>query len=173
MIRAFLVAALLALATSGCEGRKASTIAPAPEKATPAPPSAVKGQWILARTVGEDARLVRLRTDLESYVGASHPYRLEVTWAFVGDMPDNTTLEALDVFEDRLTTTLEPGDVAVLAIVVTGAGKREWTFHAKDRERALSALRPLLKGHSATAVEAFDDATGSKYGEFMAEVKRQ
>ncbi len=133
------------------------------------------GQWLVAKAErGGKVHFIRLRTDLAPYVGTSHPHRIEINWPFVGEptgLPDTPTLAALEAFEDRLGP-LEVGDAAMLAIVVTGAGERRWTFHAKDRERTMSALRPLLPKTPAVTVEAFDDPTWSTYSELIAAAKR-
>ena len=57
--------------------------------------------------------------------------------------PSIAELEVLHSFENRLVKALEPGGVAVLAMVLTGRGEREFVLYASDRKEFLHRLSQM------------------------------
>jgi len=57
-------------------------------------------------------------------------------WAYAdegsGALPDTTTGETLETFENRLVAALEKDAVAVLTAVLTFDGARQWVFYTPD-----------------------------------------
>jgi hypothetical protein len=93
--------------------------------------------------------LVRYRPNLKNFVG--HPAlsrRLTVVWDYGDDdasgMPSDEDTEAMFGFEGRLVDALDRDRAAVLAIVLTHAGRRTWQFYFGDvavvQERITEAL---------------------------------
>src|SRR5262245_41153998 len=68
--------------------------------------------------------------------GGLHQQQLLVLWAYAdegtGAMPDESTSDAMGVFENRLCAAWERDDLAFLAAVLTFDGARQWVFYTHD-----------------------------------------
>src|SRR5215471_866494 len=84
--------------------------------------------WVIAEgNTGSYSFQVRLRRFATQFSRCSFPLRLNIFWSMAKadakGYPSIAELEVLHSFENRLVKALEPGGVAVLAMVLTGRGE--------------------------------------------------
>jgi hypothetical protein len=90
-------------------------------------------------TANQDGRplVIRFRQIPNTFNKQLYPYRLNLFWRMNAStqagLPDESESEKLEQFEDRLIESVEPDAFAILAVVLTGGGEREFVFHSKDR----------------------------------------
>ena len=80
--------------------------------------------------------ILRFRRGLGQKVDISkHPKMIRVEWHYATNgygMPDSVTNKAMYRFEDRLINVVEKDLMAVLVLVMTNNGKRQWLFYSKS-----------------------------------------
>ena len=76
-------------------------------------------------------------------------------------------------FEDLLEPMEDMGQFAILALVSTGEGLREWTYYTKSSDEFLDRLNAALLSEPAFPVEidVASDPTWGMYNEFLAGVR--
>lgn len=96
-------------------------------------------EWVLAeRDSDEGLSLLRLMKLEASFPFKSYPERLNVIWPFrktaVNRAPAPKESDAMERFENRICKHIEKTEQALLCIVFTEPGYREYVFHARDVE---------------------------------------
>lgn len=101
------------------------------------------------------------------------PYLLSVSWSYApandGGMPDGPTNDRQIELEDALEH-LEQGGSCHLMLVVTGNGRKEWHWYAKNSDQWIGELNSALSGISPfpIEIEVAYQADWSLYHNFMA-----
>jgi hypothetical protein len=129
---------LIALAIAICmAGPAAAQSADAAVWATATSKHATNGRVIVFRYVKEFR---------PGFVKASLPDRVILVWRYESQsgLPVTAEREAMDRMEDLLAPAVEKTGLAMLALVSTGEGLREWTYYAKSEQEFLSALNGAL-----------------------------
>jgi len=119
------------------------------------------GQAIIFRYIDELAA---------DFSRTSLPVRVFLVWRYESDsgMPANEDRQRMDLMEDALEPLVEASGAAILAIVLTGEGVREWTYYARSEHEFMAGLNRALSGHTAFPVEIHvnDDPEWSAYDDF-------
>lgn len=94
-------------------------------------------RWSIAEGVANNAPIwIRFRHFPEEFPRNSYPERLNIFWRMSkldeGGAPTSEEMDRAATFENRLVTAVEPDRFAVLSLVLTGGGEREYVFHALD-----------------------------------------
>ena len=98
-------------------------------------PAANSAPWNIAESDnGGMPRLIRYRTDLAPFIASSdYPQRLVIIWEYDADnlngMPSTEQSETMKCFENALDATLDSDRLAVLSLVFTCNGSREWHYY--------------------------------------------
>lgn len=101
--------------------------------------------WILAnRKLDKGLSLLRLMQIEPEFPFERFSERLNVIWSFretdVDDTPSTDESDAMERFENRICDYIERADLAILCMVFTEPGYREYVFHSSDVESFLEAL---------------------------------
>ena len=74
-------------------------------------------------------------------------------------LPDESESAKLEQFENRLIEAVERDSFAILAVVLTGGGEREFVFHSKDRAGFIDRLThmPQEQARYPLNIQAYDD----------------
>jgi hypothetical protein len=104
--------------------------------------------WALGRGMHAGQPLVvRFRQFPPAFPKAAFPERLNIFWEMrrpdLSGMPSDMDNHELNVFEERLVAAVECDGAAVLSVVLTAAGKREFVFHTADVEQFLDRLTAM------------------------------
>lgn len=65
--------------------------------------------------------------------------------------------QAMNEFEDVLTSSLQTPGQAIMTAVVTGTGVREWQWYSRDPDETLALLNAALEGKEIPPVEFAGD----------------
>lgn len=108
-------------------------------------------RWTLARGEHDGhPLLIRYRQFDEAFPREEFPERLNIFWLM--SQPDDNGLAsegeaaALQAFEDDLVTSVEGDPIAVLSVVMTCDGQREFVIHACDVFSFLERLNAMPQG---------------------------
>jgi hypothetical protein len=106
---------------------------------------------------------------------ASLPDRVILVWRYESQsgMPVAAERAAMDRMEDLLAPVVEKPGFAMLALVSTGGGLREWTYYAKAEHEFLNALNRALAAQPRFPIEvhAAPDPKWSSYEVFRKGVR--
>jgi uncharacterized protein DUF695 len=106
---------------------------------------------------------------------SSLPDRIILVWRYESQsgMPATAEREAMDRMEDLLGPVVEKPGFAVLALVSTGQGLREWTYYARSEQEFLEVLNHALARASRFPLEihAAPDPQWSTYERFRKGVR--
>ena len=98
-----------------------------------------------------------------------------LTWKYEGDrgLPSATERQRMDAFEDLLQAGIEP-DAAILVMVTTGGGTRQWVYYASSGEDFMRRMNSALEGKARfpVKIELAHDAAWNMYKAFRAKVAR-
>lgn len=102
-----------------------------------------------------------------------YPHRLNLVWRMLEAAPNGLPTDAestrLKAFEDRLVSAVEHDTQAVLSLVRTEHGEREFVFQARDSDEFLRRLTGLPERYPI-ALSDTDDPTWAYVGRVMAEL---
>lgn len=108
-------------------------------------------RWTLAKCEHDGhPLLIRFRQFDASFHREVFPDRLNIFWTM--SQPDKNGLASdaesvlLQSFEDNLVALTGVAPIAVLAVVLTCNGKREFVFHARDASRFLESVNAIPQG---------------------------
>jgi len=103
--------------------------------------------WAIAEAHNSEYEYqLRFRVFPSDFPRLAYPVRLSIFWAM--DCPDPSglaspeDLERMHVFEERLVHATEPS-VALLGLVVTGRGEREFVLYSKSASDLLRRLEQM------------------------------
>ena len=104
--------------------------------------------WIIAeRETDEGLSILRLKDLDEAFSFHSQPERINVVWSFQNttsaNTPDDAENRNLRFFEDELCGRIERDSSAVLCMVFTEPGTREFVFYAKSLDQFLDAINSI------------------------------
>jgi hypothetical protein len=110
----------------------------------------------------------RFRRFPMSFPRAAYPARLNIFWEMNSPHPSGLAspedIERMHTFEDRLVSVMEP-HAAVLAMVMTGRGEREFVFFTKSTEEFMRLLgsMPQESMRYPIKIHAADDPNWSYF----------
>jgi hypothetical protein len=83
-------------------------------------------------------------------------------------MPTPADKEQMDLLEDLLLPALEKNNDAILTVVATGNGTREWQWYSAAPETTMLLVNSALAGHPPFPVELSiqDDPEWEAYSQF-------
>ena len=126
--------------------------------------------WVLAkRKIDEGLSLIRIKELESSFPFKRYPERLNIIWSFrdmgVHDTPSDRESDAMERFENRICKYIEDSEQAVLCVVFTEPGYREYVFHCDTVESFLAALSEIPQERKPYPIEIHHetDATGKFY----------
>lgn len=115
--------------------------------------------WLVAQ-VEEDGvpTIYRVRDKIPAHVDiGDYPYLISVVWPYDGEadngMPGDNVKEHQTQFEDALDPFVEKGGDNEHMVVVTGKGRKEWLWYAKDADRWIEEFSAALHEYPAFPVE--------------------
>lgn len=119
---------------------------------------------------------VRLRDDVQDQAKSGR-YRsfLRVVWQYEPEdeygLPRDEELDEMSDFEEVLEATVEAADEAVMALVLTHSGVRQWLFYTSDLAASIKRLEGLAKSTDPRlAISTGDDANWTEYRNFAARI---
>lgn len=126
--------------------------------------------WVIAKRESDKGLwLVRLMQLEASFPFKRYPERLNITWPFrktaVNGTPAPKESNAMERFENRICKHIEKSGQAVLCIVFTEPGYREYVFHCQQVESFLTALSEIPQESAPYPLEIHHetDAAGKFY----------
>ncbi|HEY0682354.1 MAG TPA: DUF695 domain-containing protein [Steroidobacter sp.] len=127
-------------------------------------------KWVLAeRKTDEGLSLIRIMELDASFAFQRYPERLNVIWAYRDTGPDDTPAEeeqdAMGRFESRICEYIEATEQALLCVVFTEPGYREFVFYSSTVESFLEALSEIPQEESGPYPIQIHHESDSK-GEF-------
>ena len=114
-------------------------------------------------TQGGSPIVVRFRQIPGTFNKQIYPHRLNLFWRMSlntqAGLPDESESAKLEQFENRLIEAVERDSFAILAVVLTGGGEREFVFHSKDRAGFIDRLThmPQEQARYPLNIQAYDD----------------
>lgn len=101
--------------------------------------------------------IVRFRDELQERPNISgHPNLVRIIWSYDAldnGLPGNMVMEQLNIFEERLSSIVEHDALAVLVVVMTNDGDREWAFYARDVDEFANRLMNLAQDEERYPIE--------------------
>ncbi len=127
------------------------------------------GRWSIAQGHSPaGASIIRFREPVLAPDQTTGYHRcLRIVWPYApegsGALPDPTTTEALETFEDRLVDALEDNATAVLTAVLTLDGARQWVFYTGDAKACGARINGMPQERDPYPIEldVFTDAEWS------------
>ncbi len=136
-------------------------------------PGEEQDPWLVAETDEDGMPMIyRVRQNIPAHVDiAEFPNLICVVWEYdtaVGNgMPGGEVAEQQALFEDALDAFIEEGGASEHMVVVTGNGRKEWLWYAKNPDNwiegfsnALNELPPFpveIQGYEAEGWAAYKD----------------
>jgi hypothetical protein len=114
-------------------------------------------------TRGGSPLMVRYRQMPDTFSKQVYPQRLNLFWRMNessrAGLPNASESAKLEQFENRLVEAVERDSFAILSVVLTGGGEREFVFHSKDRAEFIDRLThmPQEKARYPLHIQACDD----------------
>jgi Family of unknown function (DUF695) len=108
---------------------------------------------------------------------SQYPVRLNIFWSMASPRQDGLAspedIQRMHVFEERVVAATENQQIAMLPLVLTGKGQREFVFFARSSEKFLQALSHMPQEDARYPIEIHqsDDATWTYYENEIGAVK--
>lgn len=102
-----------------------------------------RGWTIGSRQTEEGKSFIRIKELESDFDFSAVPERLTVLWDFEATSPSSDEFDAMKEFEDQVCQRIESDGRAVLCIVFTEPGYREWDFYAESAEAFIDVLNEL------------------------------
>ncbi len=104
--------------------------------------------WTLIEARNDEGTiLVRHRQFPDGFPKEQFPHRLNIFWQILdaspSGFPDTAESDRMSVFEDRLVDATELEKGAVLSMVLTGNGQREYVFHTRSTDQFVRRLAEM------------------------------
>jgi hypothetical protein len=137
------------------------------------------GGWSVAMTArpSDGHRIVyRYRSKFgPGFQRAAYPDRVTIAWPYDSDdgMPSKQEREAMERMEKALEPWAGEGPQAVLVLVSTGDGLREWVYYARSQQAFMDTLNEALKHLPPLPIQIdlWKDAQWKRYDEFRRALK--
>ena len=129
-------------------------------------------QWSVATAEDDGMPLIfRIRTIPPNLNRTGLPHLVAVSWPYqptTGGMPAPADKEQMDLLEDLLMPELEGKNNALLTVVATGNGVREWQWYSASPDTTMQLVNSALTGHPPFPVEFSiqDDPEWAAYSQF-------
>jgi len=115
---------------------------------------------------GQMPIIIRVRNVPEYIQRYNYPQLIAVSWpytpAHTQGMPDTDDIEQMDLLERLLTEALEKTGNAILTVVVTGNGVREWQWYSRNEKETMELVNAVLAEHKVFPV-TFSSEADSKW----------
>ena len=135
-------------------------------------------QWVMARGQTPDyAFLLRFCEMPANFPRERFPLRLNVFWTVAQPspegMPSSSDSDLMQAFEERVVAATEPEGVAVLPMVLTGRGQREYVFYVRSADDFLQCLANMPQESEPYPIEihSHDDPGWGYYDDEVASVR--
>ncbi len=132
--------------------------------------------WSVGRGSDGDKPLIfRVRDVPGDFKRCEYPQMIAVTWRYQsgneGGMPSKDEKQRMDLLEDLLADSLERDGQAILTVVVTGNGVREWQWYSRSSTDTMTRVNAALAGQARFPVEFClqDDPAWEAYNQFRAQ----
>lgn len=125
--------------------------------------------WVLGERESDEGQfLIRVKELEQLFPFKRVPERLNVVWSFretgTNGTPTEDELDSMQRFEDRICERIEESGGAVLCIVFTEPGFREFVFYSKDVDSFLQTLSEMPQDSELYPIEIHHET--DKRGEF-------
>jgi Family of unknown function (DUF695) len=104
----------------------------------------------------------------------AQPTHIIIVWKYQSEMgqPSADDYEQMNLLENALESVLEQDNFAILSIVATGEGLREWTYYAKSEDEFMVRLNRALAGMPIFPIEIHisHDPKWEMYEQFKARI---
>jgi len=122
--------------------------------------------WVIAkRKVEKGLSMLRLLELDTEFPFNRYAERLNVIWSFrqtgVDDVPADNESDEMERFENRICDYIEKSELAVLCMVFTEPGYREYVFYARDVEPFLDGLSEISEEDEPYPIEIHHESDGS------------
>lgn len=138
------------------------------------------GSWVLAKKqVEKGLSMLRLLQLAPGFPFKRFPERLNVIWSFRetegDDTPSPDESDAMERFENQICDYIEKADLAVLCMVFTEPGYREYVFYARDVESFLEGLTEVSDEPKPYPIEIHHEADedGTLYQSYAQKVLKK
>ena len=131
-------------------------------------------RWCVATGAdGEMPLIFRIRKVSPEIKRKAFPQLLAISWEYnpeEGGMPSSDAKKRMDLLEELLERALEDSGNAMLTVVVTGNGIREWQWYSKSVDKTMSHINSALAGHEVFPIQISndDDLFWDAYSQFEA-----
>lgn len=116
-----------------------------------------EGEWVVAEAEDEGNPIIlRIRSVPAEFEKAAYPHMISVAWpyqAIGAGMPDAAQKERMDLLEDLLMPALERSGNAILTVVITGNGIRQWQWYSRGMEETMDIVNATLESQDPFPVE--------------------
>ena len=131
--------------------------------------------WTIAEGSTEEYQFeVRIRHFNDKLNTLNYPQRLNIFWnmeeTFDNGYPNKEELNKLHTFEDRLIEAVEHDEFAIMSVVLTGNGQREFVFHTSDPQTFIQRLIDMPQEENPYPLEIHNDED-SKWGYYYNELQ--
>ncbi|MCA9156045.1 MAG: DUF695 domain-containing protein [Planctomycetales bacterium] len=129
-------------------------------------------RWSVATAQDGDMPLIfRIRSLPDNFAKSEYPTMLAISWRYGnanGGMPLPDEKARMDLLEDLLMPALEPVNNAILTVIVTGNGVREWQWYTRSPDRTMELVNTALAGQTQFPVEFIiqDDPDWEAFSQF-------
>jgi len=118
--------------------------------------------WAVVETSqNEFPLIIRVRQKVDTSLRSSRPYKITIIWSVIHGRDNGfpVKMEQLEMerFEDLLVEAFEKDNQAVLMLVYTSAGTREWVFYTKDVDEFSKRLNSIPQEQQKYPIEIFSD----------------
>ena len=128
---------------------------------TPGPPTGSgtdKLEWVIAEgRTPEYPYQLRFCKIPASFSRSQYPIRLNVFWSMETPQPNGLAssedIKRMHTFEERIVAATESNQVAVLPLILTGRGEREFVFFVRSSEEFLRALSQMPQEKARYPIE--------------------
>lgn len=107
-----------------------------------------ESDWQVGTTNENPPTIIRARSNLPNanYRG-NYQHLIVIKWSYIANsdtgMPDKTTQESMDSFENALTSKLSEQDIGILTVIITGQSLKEWRYYTSDAQKFMSTINEI------------------------------
>lgn len=116
-------------------------------------------------------RFLQIRDEMpKALAEGKYPIRVDMSWHYEGDasgMPTEEVTERMSELEEALIPALEKNNLALLAYLLTGEGKRLWCFYTRNLPAFQETLNDALADLPLLPLEFYaeEDKEGDAFSE--------
>lgn len=122
----------------------------------------MSNSWAVIESSENDLPLIiRIRQKVDTALRPPRPHKITIIWSVIHGRENGfpVKMEQLEMesFEDYLVKAVENDDQAVLLLVYTHAGTREWVFHARNVNEFSKRLNGIPHQNQKYPIEIYCD----------------